>query len=55
MASRAMDQLIESAETTGKSVGLVNFAGDTVQSHYLFYKVVTVVMRADAVEFEGKN
>ena len=51
VATRAMDQLIESAGGSGKSVGLINFSGDTVHSNYLFVTISTVTMRADAVEF----
>ena len=52
IATRAMDQLVNAAGATGKSVGLINFAGDEVVANYLnIFVIRTVIMRADAVEF----
>ncbi len=53
IATRAMDELVNSADVSGKPIGLVNFAGDEVAAWYVLVTVRTVLMRADAVQFSG--
>jgi hypothetical protein len=51
VASLAVDDLVQSAQSEGKSVGLVNFAGDVISAFYFVVTVQTVKVRADAAEF----
>jgi len=51
IATRAMDQLIESAGSTGKANGLVNFAVDQYSAFYIVLAIDTVKVRADVAEF----
>ena len=52
IATRAMDQLVESSGSSGKSSGLVNFAMDGYSAFYLAISIDTVKVRADVAEFK---
>ncbi len=51
VATKAMDQLVLSAGSEGKSIALANFAIDMTRADYPFVSFVTVKVRADAIEF----
>ena len=52
VATRAMDDLVASANTEGQSRGLVNFSADKSCAFYFFITVKSVAVRADVVEFK---
>jgi len=52
IATRAMDDLVASANTEGQSRGLVNFSSDESCAWYFVVTVNSVAVRADVVEFK---
>lgn len=51
VATRAMDDLVATANIEQQSRGLVNFSSDNRSSWYVFVTVRSVTVRADVVEF----